>query len=142
MPAAQFTHRLVPTLVLILAVVMLAAAPAARPAGAAGAADTGGAACFFRRQWRGTWKTAPDSRAIYINVSGRTYRLDLQAPYPLLGSAWARLTDRDASNTICSPDDFRLVVSDRIGVHQQVIVTRMTLLTAAQAAALPPALRP
>jgi hypothetical protein len=124
-------------------VALLAAVPAARPAQPAGAADSGGgAACFFRRDWQGGWKATPDARTIYIVVAGRTYRLELQSPYPLLKSSWALLTNRDASNTICAPLDFRLVVSDRLGVHQPVIVTGMALLSPAEAASLPPDLRP
>ncbi len=107
-----------------------------------GGAEEGGASCFFRQDWYGTWKTSPDSRSIYISASRQIYRLDLDTAYPLLQSRWAVLIDRDASNTICSAIDFRLVVIDRIGTNEPVIVRRLTRLTDAEAAALPKSLRP
>lgn len=112
----------------------------AAPAQAAG--KSGSAPCFFLREWSGHWKTSPDARAMYISVSHHVYRLELAAAYPLLKSQWAVLLYRDSSNTICSPNDFRIVVSDQIGVKEQVIVRHMTRLTAAQVAALPKTLRP
>jgi len=98
--------------------------------------------CFNRREWKGLWKTAPDARTMYIKVSYRVYRLDLDDAYPLLKSPWALLSNSDASNVICSPIDFRLVVSDRIGVRQAIIVRHMSVLTPAEAGALPKDLRP
>lgn len=100
------------------------------------------ASCFFRQEWKGTWKTAPDSRAIYIKVARRIYRLDLDSAYPLLKSPWAVLYNRDSSDTICSAIDFKLVLSDRLGVREAVIVRRLTRLTPAEAASLPKNLRP
>jgi len=79
---------------------------------------------------------------MYINVAHRIYRLDLDAPYPLLKSSFSVLYYRDSSNVICNPTDFRIVVSDRIGTRQDVIVRHMTVLSAAEAAALPKNLRP
>jgi hypothetical protein len=98
--------------------------------------------CFNLREWQGGWKTTPDARTIYINVSHRIYRLDLEAAYPLLQSAFSVLRYRDSSNIICDAVDFRLVVSDRIGTTEDVIVRHVTVLTAAEAAALPKTLRP
>lgn len=100
------------------------------------------APCFFLRDWKGHWTTAKDARTIYISVSRRVYRLDLAAPYPLLKSPWAVLIYRDSSSTICGPADFRLVVSDQIGVKEAVIVHEVTRLTPAEVAALPKSLRP
>lgn len=106
------------------------------------AGNSGSAPCFFLREWEGHWKTTPDARVMYISVSRHVYRLELAVAYPLLKSHWAVLLYRDSSSTICSPNDFRLVVSDQIGVKEQVIVRHMTRLTAAQAAALPKTLHP
>jgi hypothetical protein len=100
------------------------------------------APCFFLRSWKGHWKTAADARTIYISVSRRVYRLDLAAAYPLLKSPWAVLVYRDSSSAICSPADFRLVVSNQIGVKEQVIVKGVQRLTPAEVAALPKKLRP
>ncbi len=113
---------------------------AADPPGSQPAA--GDPACFFRRDWKGRWKTAPDSRSMYIEVSRRIYRLDLDMAHPLLKSHWAVVTSRDAGNAICSPGDLRLVVSDQIGTREDLIVRQLTLLTSAEAAALPAELKP
>ncbi len=100
------------------------------------------APCFFRREWKGTWKTTPDSRTIYIGVAHQIYRLDLDSAYPLLKSPWAVLYNRDSSNSICSAIDFKLVLSNQLGVREAVIVRRLTRLTPAEAASLPKSLRP
>ncbi len=132
--------------VAVMAVMALIGAPSL--AGAAlsdedqTARHAGPTPCFLRRDWTGGWKVTPDSRTIYINVSGSIYRLDLNQAYPLLQSPWAVLHNTDASNAICSAIDFRLSVSDQIGNWQTPIVKKLTQLSAAQAAALPKRLRP
>ncbi|HTW38882.1 MAG TPA: hypothetical protein VMD49_09970 [Steroidobacteraceae bacterium] len=104
--------------------------------------------CFFRNNWNpvaggsGRWKVTPDARTMYINVAGSIYRLDLVEPYPMLKSVWAVLNDTDSSNTICSADDFKLSVTDRLGNWEAPIVKKMTLLTPEEVAALPKNLRP
>lgn len=98
--------------------------------------------CFFLRQWNGLWTVSPDSRTMYIRAAGRVYRLDLIAPYPLLKSTWALVSYRDSANTICGPLDLRLVVTDQLGLFERVIVKKLTLLTPAEAAALPKSLQP
>jgi hypothetical protein len=98
--------------------------------------------CFLRRNWTGTWKVTPDARTMYINVSGSIYRLDLAAAYPLLKSPWAVLRNVEANDAICRAIDFRFSVTDRIGNSATPIVKKLTLLSAAQAAALPKSLRP
>lgn len=120
----------------------LARAPAPAHGSAQAAGHSATAPCFFLREWKGRWKMSPDARTMYISVSRHVYRLELAEAYPLLKSHWAVLLYRDSSNTICGANDFRLVVSDQIGVKEQVIVKHMTRLTAAQAAALPKSLRP
>jgi len=125
--------RLPRLLICALAITVLASS-----AGLARAA----APCFFLTSWKGHWKTAPDAQVMYISVSRHVYRLDLAVAYPLLKSPWAVLRYRDSSSTICSPSDFRLVVSDQIGVKEQVIVKKMTRLTPGEVAALPKKLRP
>lgn len=104
--------------------------------------DTQGHSCFFLRQWKGHWTTAPDARSMYISVGHSVYRLDLAEAYPLLKSPWAVLLYRDSSSTICTPSDFRLVVSDRIGVKERIIVRKMTRLSSHEVSNLPKSLRP
>jgi hypothetical protein len=106
------------------------------------AADSASAPCFFRRDWKGGWKVTPDARTIYIPVSGSIYRLDLQSSYQVLKDPWAILSNEDSIDTICSPLDFRLTVSNQVGIVQSPIVKKMTRLTPEQAAALPKKLRP
>jgi hypothetical protein len=128
-----------------VAAVLLSALPLARASDSdsqqTGASDAQNQ-CFNRREWKGLWKTAPDARTMYIKVDHSVYRLDLDTAYPLLKSAWALLSDTDASNVICNPIDFRLVVSDRLGVKQSVIVRHMSVLAPAEVASLPKDLRP
>jgi hypothetical protein len=128
-----------------VATVLLSAPPLARAADSStdqASANDQQNTCFNRRDWRGLWKTAPDARTMYIKVSDRIYRLDLDTAYPLLKSAWSVLSNTDGANSICTPIDFRLVVSDRIGTKQTVIVRRMSVLSPAEVAALPKDLRP
>jgi hypothetical protein len=126
-----------------------ATAPASAVADSAGAphlvpaaARSAKAPCFFRRDWVGGWKATPDARTIYIRVSGSVYRLDLQSSYSLLKDPFSVLRNRDSAEQICGPLDFRLTVSNQVGGEQWPIVTQMTRLTPAQAAALPKRLRP
>jgi hypothetical protein len=131
-------------LIPIAAAFLIISTPAGAADVASGPADATGTtgSCFHLRSWLGRWTTAPDARTIYINVSHRIYRLDLDAAYPLLQSPFSVLEYRDSSSVICGPLDFRLVVSDRIGTKEDVIVRHVTVLTADEAAALPKALRP
>jgi hypothetical protein len=129
----------------LIAVVLCAAPAFAQRSDSAGAqrpAPDAPASCFFRRDWKGGWKATADGRAMYIRVSGSVYRLDLQGSYSLLHDPWAVLVNKDSANTICGPLDFRLAVSNRVGIEQWPIVKRMTRLTPAEAAALPKKLRP
>ncbi len=130
----------------LIAAILPFAAPSARATSsndsAAAAGHRDGAHCFFRRDWTGGWKATPDARTIYIRVSGSIYRLDLQSSYSVLKDPFAILSNKDSSNTICAPLDFRLTVSNQAGIEQWPIVTRMTRLTAAEAATLPKKLRP
>ncbi len=138
----------------VLAAAVLSAATALiRPAGAlaadapttrtaASATESAKAPCFLRREWRGSFRATPDARTIYIRVSGSIYRLDLQSSYPLLKDPFSVLRNRDSAEMICTPLDFRLTVSNRIGAEESPIVKHMTRLTPAEAAALPKRLKP
>jgi len=98
--------------------------------------------CFPLKEWTGGWKVTPDSRTLYIRVSRQVYQLDLDAPHPLLQSAFAVITNRGSNDFICNPLDFRLTVSDRTGAEESPIVRTLTRLTPEQAARLPKKLLP
>jgi len=85
----------------------------------------------------------PDSKTVYISVSHHwIYRLDLAAPSPLLQSAFAVLNNRGTNDSICSPLDFQLVVSDHTGAQEPSIVTKAHPPDGCEAKALPKNLRP
>ena len=98
--------------------------------------------CFFRSRWDNGWRATPDARAIYIRVSNTIYRLDLQSSYSLLKDPFSVLLNKGTADTICTPLDLRLTVSNRAGNMQWPIVKQITQLTPDEAAALPRKLRP
>ncbi|MBV9512065.1 MAG: hypothetical protein JO303_17460 [Caulobacteraceae bacterium] len=108
------------------------AAPAAKPANQ----------CFFVTDW-GAWR-APDSRTLYIKVGmDRVYKLDLANECPaLLEPNTHLITHVRGTDTICSPVDIDLKVSEGEGFSEPCIVTGMTQLSPAQIAALPKDQRP
>lgn len=108
----------------------------------AAATDSTQTPCFSRQAWRGGWRTSPDARTLYIRVGRSVYRLDLAGSYSLLKDPFSVLINRDSANTICTPLDFRLTVSNRVGAVQTPIVRRMTRLTPQEVEALPKKLRP
>jgi hypothetical protein len=117
-------------------------AQAAAPFGPPATSAPQDSSCFLRRQWTGGWKVTSDSRTLYIRVSGQIYQLDLDAPHPLLQSAFAVIANRGSNDSICSPLDFRLVVSDRTGAEEWPIVRTMARLTPEQTSKLAKKLRP
>lgn len=99
--------------------------------------------CFFVSQFE-NWR-APDKRTINIRVQGNHYfRLDLgNECYPLRSGSARLITTFRGSNTICSPLDWDLRVSEGIGSPSQpCIVKAMTELSPAEIAALPPKAKP
>lgn len=102
-----------------------------------------GGQCFFTTQWNG-WK-APNDHTIYLNVSNnKIYRLDLAGSCPELMWGDAHLINRDEEGTgsICTALDWDLKVSDGHGIKAPCIVSKMTLLTPEEAAAIPKKFRP
>jgi len=99
--------------------------------------------CFFTTQWDGGWR-APSPDVIYIKVNmNEVYRLDLSAGSPQLQDADSHLVNIvRGSNSICSPLDFDLYVSDYHGFRSPLIVKSMRKLTPAEVAAIPPKFRP
>jgi hypothetical protein len=99
--------------------------------------------CFYPNNWNG-WKATPDSKSIYIRVGvSDIYRLDLSAACPELQEPNAHLiNDVRGPSQICSAVDLDLKVSDGHGFSTGCIVSSITPLSRAQAAALPRNLRP
>jgi hypothetical protein len=99
--------------------------------------------CFFLSQFR-QWK-APDDKTIYISVlPDRYYRLDLSGRCPALRWPASHLvTVFRGSDTVCSALDWDLKVSQAPnGIAEPCIVRQMTLLSPAEAAAIPPKFKP
>jgi hypothetical protein len=100
-------------------------------------------ACFFVSQFR-HWK-APDDKTIYISVQpDRYYRLDLSGRCPALRWPASHLvTVFRGSDTVCSALDWDLKVSQAPnGIAEPCIVRQMTLLSPAEADAIPPKFKP
>ena len=107
------------------------------------AADGQNDACFFTTQFR-HWKAA-DEKTIYISVlPNRYYHLDLSGRCPALLWPDAHLvTVFRGSNSVCSALDWDLKVSQGpSGISEPCIVRKMTLLSPAEAAAIPPRFKP
>ena len=101
--------------------------------------------CFYPNDWNG-WKATPDARAIIVRVGvNKFYRLGFSNACPQLKYADAHLiTQVRGSNMYCSPLDFDLRVSESGpgAIPVPCIVSSMTLLSPAEAAALPRNLKP
>ncbi len=99
--------------------------------------------CFFSQDWNG-WKATPDSKSIYIRVGvNKLYRLDLSVACPELRMPDVHLvTKLRGGSMICSALDLDLSVSDSHGFKTPCIVSNITPLSDAEAAALPNNLRP
>ena len=130
-----FTFR--PVVLLGAALMAFTMVPAmAQPARPAGQ-------CFATTEM-GSWRAA-DASTLYIRVHmNKIYRLDLNGRCSLLTAPGARLiTTFRGSNTICSPLDWDLRVSEGIGSPSEpCIVKAMTPLTPEEIAALPPKAKP
>ncbi|HZC17351.1 MAG TPA: hypothetical protein VE309_11370 [Caulobacteraceae bacterium] len=123
---------------------MAGALAAATILGLAAPALAQGQSCFFVSQWDHGWKAA-DDHTIYLGVSAgrRIFRLDLAGSCPGLTSPSARLITGSFTDTYCTALEWN--VSVRLypsGVPVRCIVSKMTQLTPAQAAALPKNLQP
>ena len=112
-------------------------------AGVAGAEEGSKRSCFFISQFN-NWKAA-DDKTLYIRVGvNRFYRLDLANscrtamwPDAVMINKWR------GSNAVCSHLDWNIQVSQRAdGIPEPCIVTKMTELTADEAAALPRKVKP
>ena len=109
-----------------------AAAPAPSPA-----------RCFSMRDWTG-WTVSPDGQSMYIRTGVRNlFRLDFANACRAARSGGVHLVTRvRGSTSVCSPLDLDLKVSDGHGMATPCIISKITPLSADEAAALPKALRP
>lgn len=122
--------------------VALAGSAQAQPATGGGA---GPRACFYSHDFQG-WRAA-DDRTVYIRAGvSDVYQLGMASACPNLSLPAARLITRTrgGSGLICSPLDWELSVSQPGpgAIPTPCIVGSMRKLSPAEAAALPPKLRP
>jgi Family of unknown function (DUF6491) len=121
------------------------AAVALLGASGAGAAPANHAApqCFNLRDWSG-WKASADGKSIYIRTGVRNlYRLDFDyACHAAQGIGVHLVTKVRGGSFICNPLDLDLKVADGTGFATPCIVSKITPLSADEAAALPKALTP
>ena len=99
--------------------------------------------CFFSRDWDG-WKASADTKSIYIRVLRRDiYRIDLSGACPDLNYPNAHLiTQVRGSDSICNAIDLDIKVSTGSGFAVPCIARKLTLLSKAEADALPKNLQP
>jgi hypothetical protein len=131
------------TLVLALAAAAPLLVSTTFTAAAQPAAHQPPARCFRSQDWEG-WKATPDGRTLYLRVLMHDfYRVDLAGACPELNAPDAHLvTHVRGSDEICAPVDLDLRVSTGMGFATPCIVRSITPLTAEEAKALPPKLRP
>ena len=118
-----------------LALTALAALPAAA---ASGEDSSSRHPCFFINQWQG-WK-ASNANTIYLRVNlSDIYRADLSAGSQQLTwpGSYHLVSKVVGSNSVCTPLDLQLAVSDSHGFYQPLIVKSLTKLTREEIAALP-----
>lgn len=114
----------------------LAATPPDKPAD-----KTSDRSCFFSRDWDG-WRS-PDDHTIYFRVRLHdVYRVDLSAGSNMLTDPSNHLVSvMRGTNTVCSPLDLDLKVSDG-HISVPLIATKITKLTPEEAAAIPKKFQP
>ena len=109
------------------------------------AASSAGSQCFDYADMRGH-TFSPDNRTIYLNIADReVFQLDVDGT--CLGGAISGdplvIVRRGGSGpSVCSPVDLDISVKGAGDVTKQCIVRSIRRLTPAEAAALPPKVRP
>jgi hypothetical protein len=93
--------------------------------------------CFFSSSWEG-WKS-PTPDVIYLRVSTHDiYKLDLQFGSNRLQWPDSHLVNlMRGSNSVCTPLDLDLSVSDSSGFPEHLFIKALTKLTPDQVAAIP-----
>lgn len=118
-----------------LAAIVAGAAPLAQPT------PKDPPACFLASDWNG-WKATADAKTMYIRAGlTRYFKLDLSASCPMLNMPGTHLVTHLHGPWICHALDLDLHLSDG-HISTPCIVSKVTPLTAAEAAALPPLVRP
>ena len=121
-----------------IAAVVPAAAASAQPSAAPAPRQ-----CFFLRDWEGS-RVTPDDAAAYIRVRHNDiYRLDFtKGGCPGASEPWRHLVNRGFTDTVCSPLDLDVKVTDPNGFSAGCVVSKITPLSKDEAAALPKKLLP
>jgi hypothetical protein len=93
--------------------------------------------CFFSSNWEG-WKS-PTPDVIYLRVNMHDiYKLDLQFGSNRLNWPDSHLVNlMRGSNSVCTPLDLDLSVSDSSGFPEHLFIKALTKLTPDQVAAIP-----
>ena len=127
---------------LLTTVLLAAAAPALADPAAKDAAPRAARSCFSLSDWDG-W-SAPDRNTLYMKVRHRdVYRVDLSHGTSQLTSPGVHLVSiQRGVNTICSPIDLDLRVSDGMGFAMPIMAKTITKLTPEEIAAIPKKQRP
>ena len=108
------------------------------------AAETSSRACFWVRDARSPLRSI-DDRTVYVGVGRDTWALEMFNRCPDVDQApRTALRSRSGTGRICEgrPSDARIHVRSPAGVNRRCSVHSVRKLTAEEAAALPPRLRP
>lgn len=100
--------------------------------------------CFRMSQMRG-WKPLPDASGFYFRVNMRdVWVAHFSGSCPMIKRPGVHLVNKVTNDMICSPVEFDVRVSDNIPGFAPVpcIVSEYHQLSPAEAAALPPKLKP
>lgn len=129
----------------LLTTVLLTAAAPALAAGADDAAAKAPAAkrsCFYMSEWD-NW-SAPDRDTLYLKVRNRdVYQVDLSHGTSMLTSPGVHLVSiQRGVDSVCSPLDLDLRVSDGWGMAMPIMAKKITKLSPEQIAAIPKKDRP
>jgi hypothetical protein len=110
------------------------ASAATAPAPSAPAANR---TCFFTRNWE-SWK-APDANTLYLKVFMHDiYRVDLSSGSDMLTWPDSHLINKvRGTDSVCSPIDLDLSVSNGSGIRVFLIAKAITKLTPEEIAAIP-----
>ncbi len=126
----------------LAAIIIAIAALMAAPSFGANQAPPG-ESCVFSHAWWGWRSPAPNVILLRVNVDD-VYRLDLKKGSKLLSYPDVYLINRQqSSDWLCSPDDFDLLLKEGNGMFSEpLFVKKITKLTPAEIAAIPPKDRP
>jgi len=127
---------------LLTAVLLAAAAPALAADEPAAKAPAAKRSCFYMSEWD-NW-SAPDRDTLYLKVRNRdVYQVDLSHGTSMLTSPGVHLVSiQRGVDSVCSPLDLDLRVSDGWGMAMPIMAKSITKLTPEQIAAIPKKDRP